>query len=66
MMFIFNWVFFKFHVNFSGVLLGTACFFLRQMGVENQVNHLLIVPSPTWRIIPFSKWLITMVSKSPK
>ena len=20
----------------------------------------------TWRIIPFSKWLITMVSKSPK
>ena len=21
---------------------------------------------PTWRIIPFSKWLITMVSKSPK
>ena len=22
--------------------------------------------APTWRIIPFSKWLITMVSKSPK
>ena len=21
---------------------------------------------PTWRIIPVSKWLITMVSKSPK
>ena len=21
---------------------------------------------PTWRIIPFSKWLITLVSKSPK
>ena len=21
---------------------------------------------PTWRIIPFSRWLITMVSKSPK
>ena len=21
--------------------------------------------APTWRIIPFSKWLITMVSKSP-
>ena len=25
-----------------------------------QIRH------PTWRIIPFSKWLITMVSKSPK
>ena len=23
-------------------------------------------PSSTWRIIPFSKWLITIVSKSPK
>ena len=22
--------------------------------------------NPTWRIIPFSKWLITVVSKSPK
>ena len=24
------------------------------------------VPAPTWRIIPVSKWLITMVSKSLK
>ena len=24
------------------------------------------IGSHTWRIIPFSKWLITLVSKSPK
>ena len=26
----------------------------------------MILDLSTWRIIPFSKWLITMVSKSPK
>ena len=26
----------------------------------------VVQPPPTWRIIPVSKWLITMVSKSPK
>ena len=38
-------------------------------------EHLEVMKSPgvgdgwlgyTWRIIPFSKWLITIVSKSPK
>ena len=30
------------------------------------VDPPVLLPSPTWRIIPVSKWLITMVSKSPK
>jgi len=33
------------------------------------MNKILVVDFTfikTWRIIPFSKWLITMVSKSPK
>ena len=28
--------------------------------------ELLVSGRDTWRIIPFSKWLVTMVSKSPK
>ena len=42
------------------------------MGFQLQFHQLVIAGfqpstvSPTWRIIPFSKWLITMVSKSPK
>ena len=29
-------------------------------------RHQLVIYGHTWRIIPASKWLITMVSKSPK
>ena len=57
MMFIFNWIIPKFHVNFSGVLLGTACFFSQTNGVENQVNHLPMVPSPTAGVISWENLL---------
>ena len=30
------------------------------------LTHKGLKSPSTWRIIPFSKWLITMVSKSPK
>ena len=40
---------------------------LRQSkGDLQSAAEILQVQITTWRIIPFSKWLITMVSKSPK
>ena len=34
--------------------------------VNDPEVQFLMMPMPTWRIPPLSKWLVTMVSKSPK
>ena len=41
-------------------------FFSFFLGEETQNLYISTKWAPTWRIIPLSKWLITMVSKSPK
>ena len=46
--------------NFGSGLINLG---LCQGNLENEFNHGEF--EGTWRIIPFSKWLITMVSKSP-
>ena len=40
-------------------------YFLLNMGIFQQ-SLCELKPEGTWRTIPVSKWLITMVSKSPK
>ena len=45
--------------RWSGFLLGRKGLFSGAMLVSERVL-------PTWRIIPVSKWLVTMVSKCPK
>ena len=96
MMFLFNWVIFRFHVMYIilpgciidftnrdftnpekhqggkaiitwswNTLKKSGCF-TRNITQGTYYKRYLPVKSLTFRIIPFSKWLITMVSKSPK
>ena len=49
------------HIELNGVYM---CFQKEEKISELNFGHMLT--RPTWRITPFSKWLITMVSKSTK
>ena len=55
---------------FQAIILGRPSSFDRLWGglqpTELFGKHLGLLVSSTWRIIPVSKWLVTMVSKSPK
>ena len=48
----------------EGHLAGTMTSRPRKSRCDRRRNPW--IPMATWRIIPFSKWLITMVNKSPK
>ena len=53
--------FFKEHIHWFKISDGEHVPFLLKMPLNGQ-NMFLV----TWRIIPVSKWLITMVNTSPK
>ena len=46
---------------------GVCCSYMVALEISEPSIIPNLYPKPTtWRIIPLSKWLITMVSKSPK
>ena len=54
------------HRIFTYFYLHLVDFFLGNVKIDVPYVEPMEWGCPTWRIIPVSKWLVTMVSKSPK